>query len=145
MTKRCMDQKKSNGFMRTEVHIWHLLVCEVSFLVTLKHHPGPGLSLTWQFATVFTWLLWKQRDWQTLVCPQLLSVVSKESTLRPSCCVWVPAGLWSHSHDPGRVRIYRLTKVNAAIDTQGTAQAQTEAKTRQCRWICVMVKLVPRR
>lgn len=83
-------QKESNGFMPTEVHIWHLPVCKVSFLVTLKHHPGWGLSLTWQFAAVFTWLPWMQQDWQTLVCPQLLSVVPKESTLRPSCCVWMP-------------------------------------------------------
>lgn len=88
-TKKINDkgQRESNRFMPTEVHIWHLPACKVSFLVTLKHHPGRGLSLTWQFAVVFTRLPWMQRDWQTLVCPQLLSVVSKESTLRPSCCI----------------------------------------------------------
>lgn len=45
-----MVQRQSNRFMPTEVHIWHRPACEVSFLVTLKHHPGRGLSLTWQFA-----------------------------------------------------------------------------------------------
>lgn len=85
-------QRELNRFMPTEVHIWHLPACKVSFLVTLKHHPGWGLSLTWQFAVVFTRLPWMQQNWQTLVCPQLLSVVSKESTLRPSCCVWMPVG-----------------------------------------------------
>lgn len=88
-TKKINDrgQRESNRFMPTPVHFWHLPACKVSFLVTLKHHPGQGLSLTWQFAAVFTRLPWMQRDQQTLVCPQLLSVVSKESTLRPSCCI----------------------------------------------------------
>ena len=62
-------QRESNRFMPTQVHIWHLPACEVSFLVTLKHHPGRGLSLTWQFAAVFTRLPWMQWDWQTLVFP----------------------------------------------------------------------------
>lgn len=62
-------QRESNRFMPTQVDIWHLPACEVSFLVTLKHHPGRGLSLTWQFAAVFTRLPWMQRDWQTLVFP----------------------------------------------------------------------------
>lgn len=51
-----------------------------------------GLSLTWQFAAVLTWLPWLPGDWQTLVCPQLFSVLSKESTLGPSCCARMPAG-----------------------------------------------------
>lgn len=80
-------QRESNRFMPTQVLIWHLPACEVSFLVTLKHHPGRGLSLTWQFAAVFTRLPWMQWDWQTLVFPPAALVVSGESTLRPSCCI----------------------------------------------------------
>lgn len=94
--KDTKKQKQLNRFMPTDVHIWHRPACKASFLVTLKHHPGRGLSLTWQFAAVFTWLPWMQWDWQTLVCPQLLSVGSEESTLRTSCCVWLPTrGLMS--------------------------------------------------
>lgn len=74
-------------------------------LVFWWHWNAPrGLSLTRQFAAVFTRLPWTQRGCQTLADPQLLSVLSKESTWGPSCCFGMPAGalmsqLW---HGTGR-------------------------------------------
>lgn len=42
--------------MPTEVHIWHVLVCEVSFLVTLKHHPGAGLKFNLTVCGAVYWV-----------------------------------------------------------------------------------------
>lgn len=82
--KKKKKWQRSKGIEQIYANTSTVLACELSFLVTLKHHPGRGLSLTWQFAALFTWLLWMQRDWQTPLCPQLLSVVAEESPLRPS-------------------------------------------------------------
>lgn len=63
-------QKGSNRFMPTQVQFWPLPACEVSFL---KHHPGRGLSLTWQFAALFTRLLWMQQTGRHRFAPAALS------------------------------------------------------------------------
>lgn len=37
-------KRDQNRFMPTQVQFWHVAAYEVSFLVTLKHHPGLGLK-----------------------------------------------------------------------------------------------------